>query len=165
MADETKTNETQESVSPEEALARLMRESVPKEKFDALQKQYNDFFASVANGSFTTGEEAEREPSEDDKEQEFYKAVMNIYKHDHFLGSPEFMEDAIIIDDYLTSHGQRSAFANSEGEITPEADVNNQNLTDLFKACLEASDGDPTLCSAFYAKHIDTPYKTGTLGK
>lgn len=164
MADETITNETQETLNPEEALAKLMRESVPKEKYDALQKQYNEFFSSVCDGSFSDAN-AQREPSEDDKEQEFYKAVMNIYKHDHFLGSPEFMEDAIIIDDYLTSHGQRSAFANSEGEITPEADVNNQNLTELFKACLEASDGDPTLCSAFFAKHIDTPYKTGTLGK
>lgn len=164
MADETKTNETQESVSPEEALARLMRESVPKEKFDALQKQYNDFFASVANGSFTTGEEAEREPTEDEKQQEFYRAIDTIYKH-KFHGSAEFMKNAVIIDDYLVSHGQRSAFAPSRGELTPDIEASTENFNELLKDCLEAGDGDDTLTSAYFAKQIDTPYKTGTLGK
>ena len=134
MADETKTNETQETINPEEALARLMRESVPKEKFDALQKQYNDFFASVANGSFTTGEEAEREPTEDEKQQEFYKAVDTIYKH-KFHGSAEFMKNAVIIDDYLVSHGQRSAFAPSRGELTPDIEASTENFNELLKDC------------------------------
>ena len=90
--------------SPEEILQELMRNSVPKAQYDALDKQYKEFFAKVANGQFPSGEGGEKEPTEDEKQQRFYKAIDTIYNR-KFKGSVEFMENATIINDYLVEHG------------------------------------------------------------
>lgn len=167
MANENEMNnnnnntENQESLSPEEMLQKLMRESVPKEKFDELQKQYNDFFAKVANGHFTGEEEGERELTEDEQQQRFFKAVDTLNKH-KFHGSVEFMENALIVDDYLVSHGQRSAFAPSRGDITADVDILTENMNAIFRECLEQASGDNDMCSMNFAKCIDTQYKTGS---
>lgn len=155
---QNQTETTQETLSPEEALAKLMRESVPKAQYDALQKQYNDFFSKVASGRFTEEDEGEREPSEDEKQQQFFKAVDTIY-HRKFHGSKDFMDNALIIDNYLTSHGQRSAFAPSRGDIT--ADIENQceAFNKYLQECIDNCGGDDSICSANFASAIDTPFK------
>ena len=158
---EMNNNENQESPSPEEMLQKLMRESVPKEKYDELQKKYNDFFRDVATGHFTGAEEGERELTEDEKQQKFFKAVDTLNKH-KFHGSVEFMENALIIDDYLVSHGQRSAFAPSRGDVTADVETMTENMNAIFRECLEQASGDNDLCSMNFAKCIDTQYKTGS---
>lgn len=161
MADEI-NEQMNETLNPEEALAKLMRESVPKAEYEKLQQQYNDFFSRVASGQFTD-EEGERAPTEDEQQQEFFKAVDTIYNH-KFHGSAEFMKNALIVDNYLVAHGQRSAFAPSRGDITPDIEVSNENFNRFLQDCLEQGQGDDTLTSAYFAKQIDTPYRTGTRG-
>lgn len=158
MADETMTQE--QTMTPEETLAKLMRESVPKEQYEALQKQYNDFFQNVASGHFTKTEEGTQEPTEDEKQQEFYKAIDTINSR-KFHGPVQFMENALIIDNYLKEHGQRSAFAPSRGDITADIETQNETLNEIFQDALEAADGDDNLCTAYFAKCVDAPLRTG----
>lgn len=149
--------------SPEEMLKDLMRNSVPKEEYDKLQKQYNEFFAKVASGNFTSGEEKGKEPTEDEKQQAFYRAIDKINNH-KFKGSVEFMENALIIDNYLVEHGHRSAFAPSRGEISQDIQNQTEDFNEVLKDALEAGDGDDSLCSLYFARMVDTPYKVGTRG-
>ena len=125
--------------SPEEMLKDLMRNSVPKEEFDKLQTQYTEFLAKVASGQFTGGEEKGQEPTEDEKQQAFYRAIDKINNH-KFKGSVEFMENATIINDYLVEHGERSAFAPSRGDITPEIESRCENFSEALKDAFFLSD-------------------------
>ena len=161
MADEMMNNEQQEPLNPEEALAKLMRDSVPKEKYDALQKQYNDFFNKVANGHFTDEEAKEQEPTEDEKQQAFFQAIDKLYNRKTH-GSVEFMENALIIDNYLVSHGQRSAFAPSRGDVTPDIDSVTEAVNATLQSCVDQSNGSDSICSAHYADSIDTKFMTGS---
>lgn len=159
MAENQTQNQTEnEPLNPEEALAKLMRESVPKEEYDKLKKQYNDFFSKVASGRFTEEEQGEREPSEDEKQQEFYRAVDTIYRR-KFRGPVEFMKNARIVDEYLTSHGQRSAFAPSRGDITTDIENQCEAFNNYLKECLDNCGDDDSICSANFACGIDTPFK------
>ena len=149
--------------NPEEILKQLMRESVPKAEFDALQKQYNEFFAKVASGQFQSEEGGEKkELTKDEKQQRFYKAVDTIYNR-KFKGSVEFMENALIIDDYLVSQGERSAFAPSRGDITPDIESRCENFNEAMKDALEDANGNDRICSLRFAEAIDTPYAVGSL--
>ena len=147
--------------TPEEMLQELMRNSVPKAKYDALDKQYKEFFAKVANGQFQSEEGGEKEPTEDEKQQRFYKAIDTIYNR-KFKGSVEFMENATIINDYLVEHGERSAFAPSRGDITPEIESRCENFSEALKDALEDANGNDRICSLRFAEQIDTPYAVGS---
>ena len=147
--------------NPEEMLQKLMRDSVPKAEYDALKKQYNEFFAKVANGQFQSEEGGEKEPTEDEKQQRFYKAIDTIYNR-KFKGSVEFMENALIIDDYLVAHGERSAFAPSRGDITPDIESRCENFNEALKDALEDANGNDRICSLRFAEQIDTPYAVGS---
>ena len=148
--------------NPEEMLQELMRNSVPKAKYDALDKQYKEFFAKVANGQFQSGEGGEKkELTEDEKQQKFYKAVDTIYNR-KFKGSVEFIENALIIDDYLVSHGERSAFAPSRGDITPDIESRCENFTEAMKDALEDANGNDRICSLRFAEAIDTTSAVGS---
>lgn len=149
--------------TPEEMLKNLMRNSVPKEQYDQLLKEHNEFFAAVANGQYSRSGEPGKQVTEDDKQQEFYRAIDKIYNR-KFKGSVEFMENALVIDNYLREHGQRSAFAPSRGEISTEIESQTEDFNQVLKDSLEAADGDDTLCSVYFAKMIDTPYKVGSRG-
>ena len=74
------------------------------------------------------------------------------------------MSNALVIDNYLREHGQRSAFAPSRGEISTEIESQTEDFNQVLKDSLEAADGDDTLCSVYFAKMIDTPYKVGSRG-
>lgn len=160
MTEEMMENEQQETMTPEETLAKLMRDSVPKEKYDELRNQYNAFFNKVANGRFT-GEEKEQEPTEDEKQQEFFKAIDKLYNR-KTRGSVEFMENALIVDNYLVSHGQRSAFAPSRGDVTPDVESITEAMNEIFKSCVEQSNGNNNICSAHFSDLIDTKILTGS---
>ena len=147
--------------NPEEMLQKLMRDSVPKAEYEALKKQYNEFFAKVANGQFQSEEGGEKEPTEDEKQQRFYKAIDTIYNR-KFKGSVEFMENALIIDDYLVAHGERSAFAPSRGDITPDIESRCENFNEAMKDALEDANGNDRICSLRFAEQIDTPYAVGS---
>ena len=147
--------------NPEEMLQKLMRDSVPKAEYDALKKQYNEFFAKVASGQFGGEEGGEKEPTEDEKQQRFYKAIDTIYNR-KFKGSVEFMENATIINDYLVAHGERSAFAPSRGDITPEIESRCENFSEALKDALEDANGNDRICSLRFAEQIDTPYAVGS---
>lgn len=142
--------------NPEDMLQKLMRDSVPKAEYDALKKQYNEFFAKVASGQFGGEGGGEKEPTEDEKQQRFYKAIDTIYNR-KFKGSVEFMENALIIDDYLVSHGERSAFAPSRGDITPDIEAKTETFKDILTDSLEAADGNDRMCSTYFSNCIDAP--------
>lgn len=147
--------------TPEEMLKELMRNSVPKAEYEALKKQYNEFFAKVATGQYSGEEGGKKEPTEDEKQQEFYKAI-DIINNRKFKGSIDFMKNALIIDDYLVSHGERSAFAPSRGKITPEIESDCTEFKDVLKDCLADAEGSDRRCSLAFSEAIDTPYEVGS---
>lgn len=148
-------------LDPIEQLKKLRSETVPLERYRAMEAERNKLYSELANGHFTREEGGEKEETEDEKQQKFYKAIDTIYNH-KFKGSNEFIKNALIIDDYLVSHGQRSAFAPSRGEITTDIQNNTEEFNSVLKDSLEAGDGDDTLCSVYFAKCINTPYPVGS---
>ena len=153
-------NEQQETMTPEETLEKLMQNSVPKEKYDALQQKYNSFFSEVANGHFGTEKEDEA-PSEEDKRKKFEEALRKLYERKTH-GSAEFFENALIVDDYLVEHGHRSGFVESMGDVSPESESNGEAFKEILRESLDVSGGNSYLCSANFADCIDTKIVTGS---
>lgn len=150
MAEEI--NNTEEKImTPEEVLVTMQQNTVPKSEYEEMRDKYYKLFQSVANGG-TLGEEKKVETEEDKAKRfnESVKAIATKEKH----GTVAQFNNLIEMHDYLTSHGKRSCFAPSKGEVTDADEDAYQNLRDLMEESVNASNGDDTACSTYFASRI-----------
>ena len=154
MNDETNVNE--QVPTPEQVLVEMRENMVPKEEAQKWQTKYNELFRSVANGSFS-GEDKPQEKSEEEKKADFEATVKRLGNASNKATPLELFQAMLDVDDYLTSHGQRSGFAPSEGEITPEIENSCEKTRELLESVIEQSEGSNEVALAYLGNHLTDP--------
>lgn len=150
MAEENMDQE-EKVMTPEEVLVTMQKNTVPKSEYEEMRDKYYKLFQSVANGG-TLGEDKKVE-TEEDKAKRFNESVKAIALKEK-RGTVEQFKNLIEMHDYLTSHGKRSCFAPSKGEIKDVDEDQFQALRDLMEESVNASNGDDTACSTYFASRI-----------
>lgn len=141
--------------SPEEVLVKMKENYVPKEEAEQYKQKYYELFQSVANGTFT-GEEKESTITEEQSNIDYQKNLLNIATANGPLATFQAMVNA---DDYLTSHGKRSLFAASDGDLS-DSDVRTCERTNaLLKDVIEKSEGDVNVALAYLGTKLNDAIK------
>ena len=153
---ETNVNEEVVTPSPEEVLVQMKENMVPKEEAQKWQSKYNELFRSVANGTFS-GEDKVPEKTEEEKKADFEGKIKRLGDSTNKMSPLDMFQTMLDIDDYLTSHGQRSGFAPSEGEITPEIETSCEKTRDLLRTVIERSEGSNEVALAYLGNHLTDP--------
>lgn len=147
--------EIQEEIkTPEEVLKELKKNTVAKTQFDELQQKYNKLYAETANGMFFADESEQEEESEEDKKKHFEEVVL-AKKAGMIHGSTANMKLLLDVDDYLTSHGQRSCFAPSIGDLTEADEAMCSAMHDALRYAVDNSDGSDASASVLFANCIN----------
>lgn len=149
-------NEEVVTPSPEEVLVQMKENMVPKEEAQKWQQKYNELFRSVANGTFS-GEDKVPEKTEEEKKADFEGKIKRLGDSTNKMSPLDMFQTMLDIDDYLTSHGQRSGFAPSEGEITPEIETSCEKTRDLLRTVIERSEGSNEVALAYLGNHLTDP--------
>lgn len=150
MAEEI-MNQEEKVMTPEEVLVAMQQNTVPKSEYEEMRDKYYKLFQSVANGG-TLGEDKKVE-TEEDKAKRFNESVKSIALKEK-RGTVEQFKNLIEMHDYLTSHGKRSCFAPSKGDVSDSDEDTYQNMRDLMEESVNASNGDDTACSTYFASRI-----------
>ena len=153
---EQNVNEEVVTPSPEEVLVQMKENMVPKEEAQKWQQKYNELFRSVANGTFS-GEDKLPEKTEEEKKADFEGKIKRLGDSTNKMSPLDMFQTMLDIDDYLTSHGQRSGFAPSEGEITPEIETSCEKTRDLLRTVIERSEGSNEVALAYLGNHLTDP--------
>ena len=153
---EQNVNEEVVTPSPEEVLVQMKENMVPKEEAQKWQSKYNELFRSVANGTFS-GEDKVPEKTEEEKKADFEGKIKRLGDCTNKMYPLDMFQTMLDIDDYLTSHGQRSGFAPSEGEITPEIETSCEKTRDLLRTVIERSEGSNEVALAYLGNHLTDP--------
>ena len=156
MENEKNPNEEVVTPSPEEVLVQMKENMVPKEEAQKWQQKYNELFRSVANGTFS-GEDKVTEKTEEEKKADFESNIKRLGDSTNKMSPLDMFQTMLDIDDYLTSHGQRSGFAPSEGEITPEIETSCEKTRDLLRTVIERSEGSNEVALAYLGNHLTDP--------
>lgn len=153
---EQNVNEEVVTPSPEEVLVQMKENMVPKEEAQKWQQKYNELFRSVANGTFS-GEDKVTEKTEEELKADFEGKIKRLGDSTNKMSPLDMFQTMLDIDDYLTSHGQRSGFAPSEGEITPEIETSCEKTRDLLRTVIERSEGSNEVALAYLGNHLTDP--------
>lgn len=153
---EQNMNEEVVTPSPEEVLVQMKENMVPKEEAQKWQQKYNELFRSVANGTFS-GEDKVSERTEEELKADFEGKIKRLGDSTNKMSPLDMFQTMLDIDDYLTSHGQRSGFAPSEGEITPEIETSCEKTRDLLRTVIERSEGSNEVALAYLGNHLTDP--------
>ncbi len=156
MAENEQIMNEEVTPSPEEVLVQMKENMVPKEEAAKWQQKYNDLFRSVANGTFS-GEDKVPEKTEEEKKADFESIVKRFGDASNRATPLEMFQSMLDADEYLTSHGQRSGFAPSEGEITPEIEASCEKTRELLRSVIERSEGSNEVALAYLGNHLTDP--------
>lgn len=150
MSEEMKTEEV--VMTPEEVLVEMQKNTVPKSEYEEMRDKYYKLFKATANG-MTLGEEKPVE-SEADKEKRVMQDVSDLYSKKK-SGAVNHMKTLVALHDFMTDKGQRSPFAPSKGDVSEATDEQCASLRNLMEEAIEASNGDDTACSTYFASRLD----------
>ena len=156
---ENETNIPNEEVvtpSPEEVLVKMKENLVPKEEAQKWQSKYNELFRSVANGTFS-GEDKVPEKTEEELKAEFDSNIKTLTDTSKSIRPLDMFQKMLEVDDYLTSHGERSCFAPSTGDITPEIDASCTKMRSLLEYVIAQADGSDEIALAYLGNHLSDP--------
>ena len=153
---EQNVNEEVVTPSPEEVLVQMKENMVPKEEAQKWQQKYNELFRSVANGTFS-GEDKVPEKTEEEKKAEFDSNIKTLTDTSKSIRPLDMFQKMLEVDDYLTSHGERSCFAPSTGDITPEIDASCTKMHDLLESVIAQADGSDEVALAYLGNHLTDP--------
>ena len=141
--------------TPEQVLVEMRETMVPREEADKWQQKYNELFRSVANGTFFGEDKVEK--TEDELKAEFDSNVKRLTDTSKSLRPLDMFQLMLDVDDYLTSHGERSCFAPSTGDITPEIDASCTKMHDLLESVIAQADGSDEVALAYLGNHLSDP--------
>lgn len=141
--------------TPEQVLVEMRETMVPREEADKWQTKYNELFRSVANGTFSGEDKVEK--TEDELKAEFDSNIKRLTDTSKSLKPLEMFQKMLDVDDYLTSHGERSCFAPSTGDITPEIDASCTKMHDLLESVIAQADGSDEVALAYLGNHLSDP--------
>ena len=146
--------------SPEEVLVKMKENYVPKEEAEQYKQKYYELFQSVANGSFT-GEDKESTISEEDARTNFENNLKLAASNDSVRPLSLF-KAAVEADDYLVSHGKRSVFAASEGDLSDSDTQSCERMNALLKDVIEKSENDDNAALAYLGTKLVDAVKIPT---
>ena len=149
-------NEEVVTPSPEEVLVQMKENMVPKEEAQKWQQKYNELFRSVANGTFS-GEDKLTEKTEEELKAEFDSNIKTLTDTSKSIRPIDMFQKMLEVDDYLTSHGERSCFAPSTGDITPEIDASCTKMHSLLESVIAQADGSDEIALAYLGNHLSDP--------
>lgn len=141
--------------TPEQVLVEMRETMVPREEADKWQQKYNELFRSVANGTFSGEDKVEK--TEDELKAEFDSNIRRLTDTSKSLRPLDMFQLMLDVDDYLTSHGERSCFAPSTGDITPEIDASCTKMHDLLESVIAQADGSDEVALAYLGNHLSDP--------
>ena len=141
--------------TPEQVLVEMRETMVPREEADKWQQKYNELFRSVANGTFSGEDKVEK--TEDELKAEFDSNIKRLTDTSKSLRPLDMFQLMLDVDDYLTSHGERSCFAPSTGDITPEIDASCTKMHDLLESVIAQADGSDEIALAYLGNHLTDP--------
>ena len=142
--------------TPEQVLVEMRETMVPREEADKWQQKYNELFQSVANGTFS-GEDKVTEKTEEELKAEFDSNIKTLTDTSKSIRPLDMFQKMLDVDDYLTSHGERSCFAPSTGDITPEIDASCTKMHDLLESVIAQTDGSDEIALAYLGNHLSDP--------
>ena len=144
MSEETMNQETEKS--PEEILAEMKANMVPKEKLEEAENKYRKLFKEVANGVQHFGEE-EPVKTEKEKYEDFKEGIVMI--NDHKMPKPvQHFTKLLEIDDYQREHGKRSIFEPSMGELSPDVVSSADKVRETLRYALDNCNGSDEVFTA-----------------
>lgn len=150
------TNANEQVPTPEQVLVEMRETMVPKEEAQKWQNKYNELFRSVANGSFS-GEDKPAPKTEAELKADYednLKALADTNKH---MGPLEMFKRMLDVDDYRIRHGERSAFAPSEGEYSQDIQDSCDKVHALLDSVIAQADGSDDVALAYLGNHLNDP--------
>ena len=153
---EQNVNEEVVTPSPEEVLVQTKENMVRKEEAQKWQSKYNELFRSVANGTFS-GEDKVPEKTEEESKAEFDSNIKTLTDTSKSIRPLDMFQKMLDVDNYLTSHGERSCFAPSTGDITPEIDASCTKMHSLLESVIAQADGSDEIALAYLGNHLSDP--------
>ena len=142
-----------ETNTPEQILAEMKENMVPKEEAVKWQQKYNELFRNVANGTFI---KEDKPLSEEDKRKAFEANVKEM-TGESSVKPLDFFKNLVDFDDYLLEHGERSCFAPSSGTIDAAIENSNNQVHDLLTTVIEESQGNNEIALAVLGNYLNDP--------
>lgn len=132
--------------SPEEILAEMKANMVPKEKLEEAESKYRKLFKEVANGVQHFGEE-EPVKTEKEKYEDFKEGIVML--NDHKMSKPvQHFAKLLEIDDYQREHGKRSIFEPSIGDRTEDVISSADKAREVIQYALDNCNGSDEIFTA-----------------
>ena len=150
---EQNVNEEVVTPSPEEVLAQMKENMVPKEEAVKWQQKYNELFRNVANGTFIN---EDKPLSEEDKRKAFEANVKEM-TGESSVKPLDFFKNLVDFDDYLLEHGERSCFAPSSGTIDAAIENSCNQVHDLLTTVIDESQGNNEIALAVLGNYLNDP--------
>ena len=150
---EQNMNEEVVTPSPEEVLAQMKENMVPKEEAVKWQQKYNELFRNVANGTFIN---EDKPLSEEDKRKAFEANVKEM-TGESSVKPLDFFKNLVDFDDYLLEHGERSCFAPSSGTIDAAIENSCNQVHDLLTTVIDESQGNNEIALAVLGNYLNDP--------
>lgn len=150
---ENETVVNEESMSPEEVLAQMKENMVPKEEAVKWQQKYNELFRNVANGTFTN----EDKPLGEEDKRKALEANVREMTGESSVKPLEFFQNLVDFDNYLLEHGERSCFAPSSGTIDAAIENSCNQVHDLLTTVIDESQGNNEIALAVLGNYLNDP--------
>lgn len=149
--------ETNEQVpTPEQVLVEMRETMVPKEEAQKWQNKYNELFRSVANGSFS-GEDKPAPKTEAELKADYEANLKALADTSKSMRPLEMFQRMLDADDYHINHGERSAFAPSNGEYSQDIINSCEKTHALLESVIAQADGSDEVALAYLGNHLDDP--------
>lgn len=136
-ADEEAEEEKGDEKSLAETIKDIKENTVPKEKYEALEQEMKDFVKSVVNGDGLKS----TEPDTVRKVEDIRKELFN---ENGSLTNLEFAKDMLDLRKQLMKEGKPDPFlpTGTNVEITSDDIAKAKNLAECLEHCVEYADGD-----------------------
>lgn len=146
MAENENMNPEEEKIrTPEEVLAELQENYVPKEEAEEYKNKYFRLFNEVAHGK--------RPKVEVDHTEEFNEAVKAI-AHKEIHTPLEHIDALLKIDDIMVETGHRSIFLPSQGDIDENMTRSAERVRALLEKARDGSDGSNEMAVAIIGNSL-----------
>ena len=147
----------QPAKTPEEILLEMKRTMVPKEQAEEWKDKYNTLFQSVADGSFTGEDTKPKEKTEEEQKKAYEDNLTALADTSKSMRPLEMFQRMLDVDDYRVNHGERSAFAPSDGECTEDIQRSCERIHSLLEAVITQSEGSDSVALAYLGEHLNDP--------
>lgn len=150
--------------TPEQILAEMREKMVPKEQAEKWENKYNDLFRKIADGTFS-GEDMPPKLTEEGKYKAYTENLLALSDTSKSMPPLEMFRRMVEIDDYRTSHGERSGFAPSDGEYTEDIQRSCEKTRALLESVISQSEGDNGVAIAYLNAHLTDPAGMAALSR